>query len=355
MAQVNWDSARHVFEDMVSNLLSNLHPNAERIDGSGGDDGRDVQLRESGRLDLFELKSFTGRVSKEKGRRRNIEKSLKKAAELQPNSWTLVVPIDPTSGELTWFDGLKSKYPFPLTWRGRTWLDDQMGKHPSIVRYHLEGADGEAMRALRELGKEQAALDRGAPDAVERLHKLRDRMEEIDPYYRIDIHMTGDTTTIEVHPRNRNAVRDRPIVISGRFSFPDTSIGRETAEKVQAVFDFGEDAIISGEFTQELHIDAPAGLGGDLTGGHLQLGPAQDDTPFQLNARLIISSPEQRQLASLPLRFTQRRLGNIGGSVSGGDITGSLMVTIKFDASQHRADFVRHGRSSVPARPRVRK
>lgn len=40
MTEVKWDEIQHVYEDMVSLLLSRLHPDAERIDGSGGDGGR---------------------------------------------------------------------------------------------------------------------------------------------------------------------------------------------------------------------------------------------------------------------------------------------------------------------------
>ena len=32
------------YEDIVSVLLSRLHPDAQRIDGKGGDGGRDVQI-----------------------------------------------------------------------------------------------------------------------------------------------------------------------------------------------------------------------------------------------------------------------------------------------------------------------
>ena len=124
-----------VYEDMVAVLLSTLHPEAERLDGRGGDGGRDIQLRHHGRLDLFELKSFTGRLSKQHGRRRQVEDSLKTAARHNPDSWTLVVPIDHTKDELAWFDRLRSQYPFPLIWRGRTWLDQQVavaGRRPII-------------------------------------------------------------------------------------------------------------------------------------------------------------------------------------------------------------------------------
>lgn len=64
MAQVRWsDLDSNTYERMVAVLLSTLHPNAERIDGAGGDGGRDVQLREDGRKDFFELKSHTGRLA----------------------------------------------------------------------------------------------------------------------------------------------------------------------------------------------------------------------------------------------------------------------------------------------------
>jgi hypothetical protein len=83
MAPVQWETERvkAVYEDMVAVLLSTLHPKAERLDGRGGDEGRDVQLRHpDGRLDLHELKSFTGRLGRERGRRRQVEQSLRAAA-----------------------------------------------------------------------------------------------------------------------------------------------------------------------------------------------------------------------------------------------------------------------------------
>lgn len=55
MVQVRWEDFEQspLFEDMGSVLLSRLHPHAERIDGAGGDGGRDVQLRTPQTLDIF--------------------------------------------------------------------------------------------------------------------------------------------------------------------------------------------------------------------------------------------------------------------------------------------------------------
>jgi hypothetical protein len=36
------------YENMVSVLLSRLHPDSQRIDGKGGDGGRDVQIVHTG-------------------------------------------------------------------------------------------------------------------------------------------------------------------------------------------------------------------------------------------------------------------------------------------------------------------
>ena len=92
--RVRWeDLDSQIYEDMGSVLLSRLHPDAQRIDGSGGDGGRDVQIvndQDDKTLYAFELKSFTGRM--DPSRRQQVSNSLKRAADLKPVGWTLVVP-----------------------------------------------------------------------------------------------------------------------------------------------------------------------------------------------------------------------------------------------------------------------
>ena len=217
------------YEDMVSVLLSRLHPNARRIDGKGGDGGRDVQLvsGEDGEvLTAFELKSFTGRV--ERVQRRQVERSLKRAAVLQPPQWTLVVPIDPTPGEEEWFRQLGEKYRVPTDWLGKTWLDEKMSAFPDIRRYFLEGARDEVYRLLKEIREEQARIT-DVHDAVVRVRSLREHLNEIDPHYRYEM-STGPTAStswpsnvvlsvslgdvrIDVYPKYLAAVADRPITV----------------------------------------------------------------------------------------------------------------------------------------------
>src|ERR1700734_3676273 len=98
--RVLWSDPRispSVYEDIVAVLISRLHPDAQRVDGSGGDGGRDVLLPLPSGTEIFELKSFTGRVNP--SRRLQVKRSLKRAAAHSPSAWHMVVPINPTPAE----------------------------------------------------------------------------------------------------------------------------------------------------------------------------------------------------------------------------------------------------------------
>ena len=118
---IRWDELEpQKYEHMVSVLLSRLHPDAQRIDGKGGDGGRDVQIvqgPDGSIADAFELKSFTGRMGPTQ--RRQVVRSLERVETLEPERWTLVVPIDPTPGEGSWFRQLGESYRFPTVWCGK--------------------------------------------------------------------------------------------------------------------------------------------------------------------------------------------------------------------------------------------
>lgn len=361
MARVRWEDLERtpLYEDMVSVLLSRLHLESERIDGSGGDGGRDVQIRTPERLDLFQLKSFVGRVSaRSPNRRRQIEESLRTAARLRPDSWTLVVPIDHTAAELKWFDGLRQKYDFPLAWHGRTWLDNQMAAFPDIQRYYVDGIRDEVVELLRQLKGEQSALEGGANDAIARLDGLRTRLNELDPQYRFELisgpaemamtafpqgvmysQRQGENgpVTIVVIPKYRNALRDRPVMVKAELRFPETAVGQEAADEFRSFLNFGDPATVSAEHVQEIDVDAPAGLGGTIARGSLRVGPVPADTGFMLDARLRVLNEAGSQLASLPIRFDSGHRGQLGTVITGHDVTGVLHSSIRFDEATRQA------------------
>lgn len=347
---LRWESLDpDTFEQMVSVALSRLHQSATRIDGAGGDGGRDVQLHASDTLTLFELKSFTGRLDDR--RRSQVKRSLERAAELDPDAWILVVPIDPTPGELAWFEGLKAQFPFPLEWWGRTWLNGTFAAMPDIGRYCCSTGAEEVIDLLRELQTEQAAIT-SAQDAVERATRLQQRLDEIDPHYHYSLTVGsavqgpvppgavlvarfGDAR-VDVFERYPGATNDRPI--TGSISLLLDEAGEELRAQIDNAFAFGGAVTIPSAVLQSFEIDAPAGMGASFTDGTVSLGGSEAtiDPPLELLAECI---EEDVPVSSLKFRLTRRRAGQHGVVLLGRDSTDCLAATLRVDTRSRRVNF----------------
>ena len=359
--RIRWDDLGHEkYEDMVSVLLSRLHPDAQRIDGKGGDGGRDVQIvrgQDERVLHAFELKSFTGRM--DSSRRRQVSNSLKTAAALEPASWTLVVPIDPTPGEVEWFRDIGRGYCFPTRWCGKTWLDEKMSAFPDIRRYFSEGAESEVIQLLLELQKEEARVG-DVQDAVGRLRNLRERLNEIDPYYSYEL-STGQfladscppgvvfsvgfgDVRVDVFPKYSGAIEDRPITAKAEFVFEPGDEG------VLDALEYGLEATMLSRMIRSLTIDAPSGLGGDFTGGELKISPTNTGLDEPVTLALDIMD-EDRVIASCPLHLTERTGGPRGAILTGIDDTGWLQARLKIEVATNRgeANFRLEPKPTMPA------
>ncbi len=357
--KIQWnDFEPQGYEDMVSVLLSRLHPNAQRIDGKGGDGGRDVQIvdgHDGPITNAFELKSFTGRM--DTGRRRQVEGSLKRAASLGPARWTLVVPIDPTPGEEDWFRKLGKGYSFPIEWYGKTWLDEKMSAFPDIRRYFLEGTNDAVVRLLREIQKEQAIVT-DVPDAMGRLRTLRERLNEIDPHYRYELSTGREAADgwptdvvfavgfcdmrVDVYPKYLGATKDRPVTVNFKI-LVDTD-----DETVQNALNYGLEATIPPHMVDSVTVDAPLGLGGDFTEAELSLIPINSlDEPVTL---LLDIMDGDTVLASMPVHLTERTSGLRGSTLTGADSSGWLQVRIKVnvEAMGLEAEFRLTPQSTMP-------
>jgi hypothetical protein len=120
------------YEDMVSVLLSRIRQ-THRVDGSGGDGGLDCYFGGENGADVYELKSFLGRMNN--APRQQVVRSLQRAPKKTPRTWSLVVPIDATPKEQEGFDSLVPDTTTKLTWLDKTWFEDQLAAHPDIGRY----------------------------------------------------------------------------------------------------------------------------------------------------------------------------------------------------------------------------
>lgn len=337
---IRWDDLEPLaYETMVSVLLSRLNPNAQRIDGKGGDGGRDVQIVDSrdGLITYaFELKSFTGRMNA--GRRRQVKRSLKRVASLGPARWTLVVPIDPTPAEDQWFRELGNDYCFPIQWFGKTWLDEKMAKFPDIRRYFLEGAKDEVFRLLREIREERARIT-DVHDAVDRFRTLHARLNEIDPHYRYEIatgteHVNNWPTDVvfsvgfrgirvDVYPKYLGATKDRPVTVNVKILVDSDD------EVVQNALNYGLEATIPPHMVASVTVDAPFGVAGDFTETELTLIPINSlDEPVTLSLDIMEGDTI---LASWPVHLTERTNGLRGSTLTGADSTKWLQARIKVD------------------------
>jgi hypothetical protein len=258
-------------------------------------------------------------------RRRQVEKSLGKAAKHSPTAWHLVVPINHSPAELEWFQKVAKKYSFPCDWLDRDWLDGHMANHPELPRYYIEGSSDEIVAALRELNREQAYLVGGLPDAVERISVLAARLNELDPHYMFLFSASPvDGVKVTVLPRYPGAEKDRPIRINASFNFPDTAEGHAAAAALSDTLSYGTSGIVAGEFVSNVAVEGISGLDAAFSKPQLAFGPAQIP-PGASAADIALRLVDEYGLVvtQLPLKLVSRNAGSHGGDVALTDYSGT--------------------------------
>lgn len=321
--RVRWeDLDPQKYEDAVSVLLSRLNPLILRIDGRGGDGGREAQFHSDDGLVIYEMKSFPRRLTS--SQKSQIKKSLARAAGLSPSRWFLVVALDPSPAELTWFEDLGKSVDFPIDWRGRTWLDAMMAEHPSVQQYFFEDARDEALQLISEMELDAKIPSTAIDVLLPRIRAIRARLQDIDPYYRYDFAtgVTTETTSppgsvlnalvgsvrISVVPAFAGATEERPIRATMQIEVPASNT--ELIQQIESAFDYGTAVDVPPEMLKVFTIDAPSGLGGNFAGGKLQIGPAQvQHAPIQ---GVIATSSNGRTVATLGVDIRIHSRGQVG-------------------------------------------
>lgn len=315
---------------MVSVLLSR-DLQTHRVDGSGGDGGRDCYFSDDEGTDVYELKSFTGRMTQ--SRRRQVRRSLARAMEQSPRSWTLVVSIDASPPEQAWFDSLRAGAPARLDWKGKTWLEQRLARYADITRYFAGAAD-EVMRMLREIGHSDALPD----DAQALGNQFRvavGRLNEIDPYYQFVFSVTGETITVTAHPKYPDAIRDRPLHVSATLRFDDSPSSREVQSALADYMTYGTRVVIPGVHVEGLMVDAPAGLGGSFPGAELILDGTCEPAPEAADAIVLRLPPHPPIRQSVRLRVREHSRGQAGGfRLACADSSGLLSLDLRADTAR---------------------
>ncbi len=342
--EVHWERLDPgTVERMIVVLLSLGNPEVQRIDGRGGDGGRDAQFRGPAGVDFYEIKSFADRVDGRRGRRAGVERSLARAKSKSPASWTLVVPVDPTEEEEAWFEGLREDCSFRLRWWGLNWLSGQLAKHPEVARYYVQDQRDELLALMSE--HNALAADAADVDAIlARMTPMKDRMRLLDPHMFLELTTLPLSTAVEafpdalmyaqrataigpvtvaVRPRYAGAARDSELPrMSVQLRFPDNEEGRAAAQVWEGVHGWGEAGDIAPDFVEVLEHVAPAGLGGDVGPAGLTFSP-RTPLPVPPSGRLVCRL-DGRQVASVPVAVDHIGSGEIGVSIAGADSTGGL-------------------------------
>ncbi|MEV0149992.1 MULTISPECIES: hypothetical protein [unclassified Nonomuraea] len=320
------DPAR--FERAVKLLIRRLYPTAQGMDGSGGDGGVDSLLQTEHGSVIFEVKSFTTRLTP--SRKRQIEKSLATAARHKPIAWRLILPLEHTPPEKAWFDGLQAQYPtILLAWQGIDWLDEQFAKHDDLRRY-VEGGDYGLLARSQEMHLEQAALAR-IPDLDARLVTLHGRAQEISPFYRIGFTAHGDRRQITMTPFPATG---QVSIIPQLQDDPDDPDGVQARRDLEKVLAYGGKTAIEGRFVEALNVFDADSLVEKLepfgSGNHLHvMTPHQDTAPVP--CRLLVLTTDGHAAAALDISLTTRTAGHAGTSVHGTDLHGVVQMSLRID------------------------
>jgi hypothetical protein len=319
-------------ERTVKLLIKGLYPSAQGIDGRGGDDGRDIVWHSPQGLVIFEVKSHTARLTK--GQKRKIAGSLAKAAAHGPVRWELIIPLEPSPSEESWFDELRSQHSdITLVWQGRDWLDLQFARRPELRRY-VEGAKSELLQRATEYRQEEDVLARGLTDVASRLGRLDRHAQELSPYWRIDMATQPGTQTFTISPRIPDAATLDPIVFTPEFSFPDDDPqAADTAKRLRRALDYGGSIAVHGRHIERVTVDASEDARRLLDADRheqpgaierLELSGAIHNEGLPLPHKLVVETEAGDVLASIDMQMNQRTCGSRGVTLTSTDATDML-------------------------------
>lgn len=399
MTRVSWatTSADDV-EAVVGVLLCLQNPEASRIKASRGDGGIDVLVPEMGsprRIEVYQVKSFTGRMTA--SRRGQVERSLQRLVsycaqhDLEITAWYLTVPITWTNEAREWFLEIAAAQPFPCHWRGEDFLDGLAGQYPEVVDYYLGDGRERLAEAVGELSATLRLAQRAArrptstvePDvepgplqpaeALEGLtayHAVLNR----DPHFRYDFSLDARRPaldqsehlllaavqrgtdeqgwiTVKIFARFREAVVERPV--PGVVTF-DSSGDDRLAEDLRLFHDFGR-PFNAPQGTVTTELDLPGGLGGRLDGAALEITPAAAARPNRASPsdqlRLAVLDPADEVLAEVLLDMQPPTRGARGLQRGGAEANGVFAFSMRTDLTTGLTDIELQSRSVTGLRP----
>ncbi|OQM77854.1 hypothetical protein [Rhodococcus sp. 66b] len=216
---MDWDKiGKDDFERIVETLLTRKWQGIATVtcpDGRGGDGGIDVEVRQSDRRRIHQLKYFPDGFSGDKKttRHKQIRNSFERATKLSPppSEWILVIPAKLTPGERTFVEGLGGPDRPPVTILDRVGLDVLIAEFPDVYRYLRR----DHLRPEVELYRlETETLTGNSKPLTRRILDLGAQADSTDLFWATDFSRVGDKVTYTVRPKDTDAHKKSPITVS---------------------------------------------------------------------------------------------------------------------------------------------
>ncbi|WP_125461338.1 hypothetical protein [Rhodococcus erythropolis] len=337
-------------EDAVAMLLCGENFDATQVRPGKGDGGIDVFVPDAAdwsRRDVYQVKRYAENLTN--SQKRKIAGSLREAiktAEKEKwtiSSWWLVLPLNPTPGNLAWFTELMKDLPFEAHWVGLNRVEFLAAKYPQVIDYYLRDGRERLQEQTDRLASIVAGRNErksGEPlqpfDTIGDLRDIYKAMNEYDPHYRYEISMTSESPTQEDMPkspglvgvasygssddgwvnvsifaRSLAATIKRPITGEFQLHVPDDAPYRQEFQKF---IDYGTPVSLP-PGSAKVKLDLPGGLGGDQFDAAVSLGPLDEVTANFDDREMIFAmlSPERESLAEIELRLDEVTVGQAGG------------------------------------------
>ena len=335
-----WKNVSEVdFNSIAENLLVRHFSKdglvAAAVDGRGGDEGIDVELRvkKTGQLiRVFQLKWFPQGFSGGFGARKTqIKASFDRAITAHPKlpRWTLVIPGNGTIPERKYTTLLGQGRWVQTDFMGATELELLLGIYPEIQQYHQGDYHREALEIV---GRESAALNR-PQDLFAEVQRIQKRTSGRSNYWASEFSASGGITTLSYRALRPDAHVKEPLSVMFEATF---HVGdEELHQQFREMLDYGS----SKRFELPPHVIrnarnvGPEWFAEDLGRVSVAVLPPEGDSvsdPFLISAQ----DRNGRALASLRGTLTHVDRGGVGVLYEAA-FPGGLMSkwTVPFDRS----------------------
>lgn len=373
MTTISWTVVDpDTIERMIAVGLCRRYQHARRIKPSQGDGGLDVLVpagQSSFDVENYQVKKFADVLND--SRKTQIKKSLTTAIATHRDTtsrytiskWYLTLPMDLTREQETWLADLAGELeaPFPVEVFGLTEIEDLLLDSPNIREYYV----GDGMQKVKEILDQMTTLSglqnlttdstRVQPgDAASTLADLHEHINAADPHFSYDYQVTTDEpvltpqngliasvvartsseapyVTWHISTKYDTALEDRPV--PGSYNvYPDRMTG-EQREAWERWRDYGTPVTLEGDVVDNLTIDLPGGLGGDLSADDavLRIGPAFGESDDEPTGRSLWCIEDTDGTVLAERLFSLRRVGRgiAGGQHSqGADAEGYIGVDL---------------------------